>query len=279
MIEELIKICYDFGRSFYTVQREEIKVINEIPLEDLVAYSQIISPILAGVAIIVSWIIYLNQKKKERREKSIQIGLETESVVTLIAYINMVLELESEELVNILYSADKLKMNKFEFDEISEVYSTDELKIIEKYFSPNIYNQRRIGGAGVGVKIKTPNLIIARKRFDNLFKKNIDEIPKEDIDDFLLHEFQRMIIITLNRLETLSLMMIRKVADEKTVYDTLEDKFLQFVGMFYYYIACTNKDVSYDDKKLKEVIRMFNKWKKRAKRNIYFDKIRKKVFF
>ena len=63
-------------------------MLKNVSLEELAQYSQIISPVLAFAAILVSWWIYLNQKRKERREKAIQIGIDIESIVVLIAYVN-----------------------------------------------------------------------------------------------------------------------------------------------------------------------------------------------
>lgn len=248
-------------------------MLKNISLEELVQYSQIVSPILAFAAIVVSWFIYLNQKGKERKEKAIQIGLDIESIVVLIAYVNMVLELESPDLVAILHRADKRKMRRFDRAEIRLVYSDDELWKIRSYFNKNIYSQYFVGASPKIFKVSSRNLLIARQRYYQLFDKDVHEIPKESLDDFLTFEFQQKIVQTLNRLETASLMMVKKIADEKSVYNSMEDIFLEFIARFYYYISTINADLSGADRKLKNVIKMFNKWEKRAERQKRFREI------
>lgn len=241
-------------------------MLTENELETLVQYSQIISPILAFLAIIVSWFIYVNQKKKDRKEKAIQIGSEIENVVVLIAYINMVLELEAPNLIPILHHADKKKMKEFKRVEIRDVYTREELQEIKKHFTNNIYSYYAVGASPQIFKVSTKNLLLARKRFANLFNESIVGMDKNSLDDFLSFEFQQMITKTFNRLETLCMMMIKKLADEKTVYNSTEDIFLEFIARFYYYIATINANLAGADKKLKNVIKIFNRWVRKSER-------------
>lgn len=237
-----------------------------IDIDSLVKYSQIISPVFAFLAIIVSWIIYLKQKRRERKEKAIQAGLEIESIVILIAYINMVLELESSEIVRILRCADRKSMRKFEGSEIYKVYPQSHLKELKKYFTYNIYNQQAAGAPLLTFKASSRNLQLARNRHYNLFDKDISNIPSESLDDVLAHEFHRKIVGTLNKLETLCMMIVKKVADEDAVYNSMADIFLDFISKFYYFIATTNANLVGPDKKLKNVIKMFNRWERRSER-------------
>lgn len=248
-------------------------MLKNVSLEELAQYSQIISPVLAFAAILVSWWIYLNQKRKERREKAIQIGIDIESIVVLIAYVNMVFELESPELIAILHKADKHKMRKFDRSEMRSVYSQDDLLKIKSHFNRNIYSQYFVGASPQIFKASPNNLLIVRRRYYQLFDKGIDDLSGDSLDDFLTFEFQQKIVQTLNRLETASLMMVKNIADEKSVYNSMEDIFLEFISRFYYYIATINADLSGADRKLKNVIKIFNKWEKRAERQKKFREI------
>lgn len=238
-------------------------------LQTWALYAQIISPL----AIVVSCVIYLSQKSKERKEKSIQIGMEIEDIVVLIAYINMTLELESHSLVTILHKANRKKMRRFESREIREVYTEEDLKEIKKYFMNNVYTFYAVGASPQIFKTSTENLLVVRKRYYNLFDKDIEEIAPENLDDFLAFEFQQMIVKTLNKLETSCMMMMKKIADERAVYNSMEDIFLEFVARFYYYIATINTDLYGADKKLKNVIKIFNKWERRSERERKFREI------
>lgn len=246
-------------------------------LEILALYAQIIAPILATLAIVVSWIIYIGQKQKEQRAKAIEIGMEVEPIMHLIAYIDSNFRMESEELISILSKADKSKMKLFEYDEIKNVYSTEDLKILKKYFPESGDDQKRIGGPGVKPKISVETLIQTREQYYSLFSIPLSAIEKDNREDILIHEFRQIIIDVFNRLETLCLKMIKKVADEKAIYHAMQPSFLKFVSFFYYYIAYTNRNVIGDDKKLKHVIRIFNKWRKRYERNSNIQKVKNRI--
>ena len=69
------------------------------------------------------------------------------------------------------------------------------------------------------------------------------------------------------------MMMMKKIADERAVYNSMEDIFLEFVARFYYYIATINTNLYGADKKLKNVIKIFNKWERRSERERKFREI------
>lgn len=241
--------------------------MDNATLDLLVKYSQIYSPIIAILAIIISWMIYIGQKRKEKKERAVQIGVETENIMHMIAYVYSVFTYESEELLHILLQAKKSNMIRFEYDEIGRVYTEDDLEVIKKYFQPNSDYDKKIGRPGVSIKISRENLIKARREYYRLFDREIETFQKNKQFSILQHEFEQKVIDTLNKLETLCLMMNRGIAEEKAVYETLADKFLEFIALFYFYIAYTNKDVFRDNKKLKNIIKVFNKWRKRSERS------------
>lgn len=252
-------------------------MFNQNELEILALYAQIVSPILAVLGIVVSWIIYIEEKRKERKARAIDMGLELEPIMHLIAYISRTFEKENKELCAILLNADRSKMKLFEYDEVQTVYSEKELKVIKKYFPEKMEEHVRVGGPVAEPKISSETLIEMRSRYYDLFGKSIDELEKDNLEKILEHEFRQIIVNTLNKLETLCLRMIKKVADEKAIYQAMHPNFIAFVSLFYYYISCTNRNVTGDDKKLKHVIQIYNKWRKRHIRNLHIQMIKNKI--
>lgn len=249
----------------------------QMDLDTLLQYAQIASPIITALGIVISWIIYIGQKRKERKVRAIDMGLELEPIMHLIGYISHTFEMENKKLCSILLNADRSKMRLFEYDEIQTVYSEDDLKIIKKYFPPNFEKHKRVGGPAVAPQISKKTLIKMRLRYYELFSKSLGELGKNGRKEILEDEFRRIIINTFNKLETLCLRMIKKVADEKAIYQAMQPNFIAFVSFFYYYISCTNQNVTGDDKKLKHVIQIYNKWRKRHDRNLHIQKIKSKI--
>lgn len=199
--------------------------------------------------------------------------MEIEPIMHSIAYIDKNFELESQNLIDILLNADRSKMKLFEYDEMLTVYSEEEIKVLKKYFPDSGVNQKRIGGPGVSPTVSFATLLQTRERYYKLFDKSLDKIDENKRADIILHEFRQIIIDTFNRLETLCLKMIRKVADERAVYQAIHPNFLTFVSFFYYYIAVTNRNCSGDDKKLNHVIQIYNLWRRRYIRKKRIEKI------
>lgn len=237
-------------------------------LNTLVQYAQIVSPL----AIVVSAFIYFNQKRKDRKEKAIQIGMEIENLISMIDYVNLIYRSDAPDLVKLLRNADKKKMKKFEYREIREVYSYEELIEIRKYFSLNDTRCCSVGAASRIFVPSTATLKVARKRYHHLFNESISDISENQqnlensnyLDEYLFFEYHQIVTKVLNRLETLSMMMVQKVADEKAIYNSFSDFFLDFIARFYYYIATINTDLINADKKMKNVIKIFNKWERRT---------------
>lgn len=232
-----------------------------------------IGNIIALLAVAISITVFVLQKKREMKNKAIDVGRGTEKIVIRWAYIDYVLLHTLGEEYKILTQADDKNMKYFEKNEQRKVYSDEQLSKINEMMIPNSYNSHESGGPAVLFQVHKGII----KQANNLFPQVDEEIfrGKEITDE--AHAFHRVIIDTLNKMETLCMMMNSGVADEKTVYYSINDKFMYYVRSFYYYISETNnperlykgQENYRDSKKMTNVIKTFNIWKrKRARRRI-----------
>lgn len=258
---------------------EYILSLDPDKLSRVSSFSQVATGLLTLLTIFVSVIIFLTQKVRDQKKQAVKAGVETEQILVQIAFIDSVLKTVYPDEYETLMAADKSKMKYFEDFEIDSVYGEREIHAIRKMFEDNTYNTTRIGGPTLVCVIQPePKNRIKLLEFANRFKsmrlRITDADPEEDYT-FLLH---RVIVDTLNKMETLGMMMRRRIADEKTVYISAGDKFIEFIGAMYYYIASTNRvsELLYHNgyaapnmnrKKMKNVIWIFHRWSRRTDRH------------
>lgn len=261
---------------------EYILSLDPDQLSRVSSFSQVATGLLTLLTIFVSVIIFLTQKVRDQKKQAVKAGVETEQILVQIAFIDSVFKTVYPDEYETLMAADKSKMKYFEDFEIDLVYSEREMHAIRKMFEDNTYNTTRIGGPALFFVIKpeqltqenSAKLFELANQFKSMRLRITDADPEEDYT-FLLH---RVIVDTLNKMETLGMMMRKKIADEKTVYVSAGDKFIEFIGAMYYYIASTNRvsELLYHNgyvapnmnrKKMKNVIWIFNRWSRRTYRH------------
>lgn len=241
-------------------------------------YIQLVTSIITFIAVAVSVVTFSKQINRQRIISAVDIGLKIEELVEKWAYIDYVLMESNLELYQFLSETDSRKMKRFESDEIDEVYSQAELQWISTLFFNDEFNSHYNGGPALVFNVSPKSVEKANKRFPKIVEDyHVDE---EDLDQLLI--FQKVIIKTLNQMETLCMMMIEEVADESVAYNMINSSFIHYVKVFYYYIASTNdssflRDNLINSKKMKHVILVFNKWEKRRRRNLYLIKVRKRM--
>lgn len=222
-------------------------------------FIQIVANIFTVITVVISVCIFLSQKKRELKNKAIKIGTEIEQIVLQWSYIDMVLNKSFPNVYKILATKDVKNMKLFERSEICKVFSKYEIKRINSIFIRNKFNSSYIGAPVLVYNVHNESVIEANKRFP----KVIRDIVNSTEDENYTHIFHRVLIDTLNRMETLCTMIELKVADEYTVFTLTGDRFFEFTKIMYYYISQTNYSSSIGEKKLVHLISLFNKWKKK----------------
>lgn len=220
---------------------------------------QTIAYISSAVAVLVSTLIFLYQKKRELKIEAIKAGINIEQIVIQWSYVDMVIKSSFPKEYNMIVKKDPNLMIKFERDEIVSVYNKKELKSIKSMYSTNNFNGTLIGPPSIIFSVKRNAVENANQKYPKLISEIVGECSNQDYT----HIFHRVLIDTLNKIETVSTMITLNVADENTVYSLLGTSFCGFIKMMHYYISFTNHNSNIGDKKMFYTILLFNRWKKR----------------
>ncbi len=237
--------------------------MSEQGITNLNSLFQIVANISGSIAVLVSVLIFTYQKKRELKIQAIKAGMNIEQIVVQWSYVDMVIKSSFPAEYDMITRKDPSSMVKFEKDEIVSVYSKQELNIIKKMYLTNKFNGVLIGPPSLIFKVNRDAIESANNRYPKL----VSEIVGESSNQEYIHIFHRILIDTLNKIETISAMINLNIADENTVYSLLGTSFCGFIKMMHYYICFTNQKSNVGDKKLFYTISLYNKWKKRSLKN------------
>lgn len=101
----------------------------------------------------------------------------------------------------------------------------------------------------------------ARDRYHYLFPSSVEIGDPNKLHDVLEHEFHRMIFSVMNQWTTYCISITEKVAFEDMIYKSMGGNFVEFMTICYPFIANLNKENCGVRKKMKYIIRIYNKWK------------------
>lgn len=226
---------------------------------EFVLYVEIFSSTITVLSIIVAIIAFVHQKHRELKVSAIKAGMNIEQVVIQWTYIDMVLKESFPKEYEMLCKNSREKMNLFESSEIENVFSSNQITIIRKMFGVNKYNSSTIGAPQIVFRVTRKSVENANKCFPKMI---LDVVGNTDITRYE-QIFHRVLIDTLNKLETICAMIELNVADERTVFTLIGNSFCGFIGTMYYFISSVNESNAAGKKKLQHIIKTFNKWNRK----------------
>lgn len=224
--------------------KEYILNILNMSLVDKSYLSQIISPFIVILTMLVSVLIYIGQKNKDRKESAVRIGDDLERLSEYMAYIHMVIQLEDPKLYDELSKMDTFKLKQFTYEEMLQVYPADIIKKINRICRPTQFFEKNHKSY-----IKLEVLKMARDRFYYLFNTPFDEIKVDDVHDVLYHEFYRTVLSTMNRWTTFCISMTEGIALENLLFKCMGKNFIEFFTVTYGFIANLNVNTNAVTKK------------------------------
>ncbi len=233
-------------------------------INNILPYFQLAASVSTTLTILITALIFLFQRRREIKVESIKAGTNIEQIVIQWSYVDMVIKSSFPKEHSLLINKELKSMCLFEQSEKKKVFTAEEIKTIGKIFIVNNFNGNEIGPPTLLYKVKRNSVKKANARYPKIV---LDTVGRVDGDEYI-HTFHRILVDTLNKIETLSSMIYLNVADEYTAYSLLGDSFLGFIKLMYYYIATINADSKVGKKKLSYTIAIFNKWKKRKIKEI-----------
>lgn len=228
-----------------------IETFSQMTLEEKSYIIQIISPIFVILTIIVTILIYIGQKNKDRKENSVTTGQDLERLAEYMAYIFMVVEMENKDTYMLAKSTNPFDIKEFTYEEMNRIYTQEQIEQLNDIFRPNENYDN----------ISLNTLRIARDRFYYLFNASMEIINGENLHTALCHEFYRTLFSTMNKWTTLCIAMTEGVTLEKLLFKCMGGNFVEFITIAYAFIANLNKDVDPATKKMKFIATIYNKWK------------------
>lgn len=233
----------------------------ETTLFDL--YLNLFSNLIASASLVVAIIVFLHHKKRELKISAIKAGTAIEEIVIQWSYIDMVLNHSFPEEYSILRNCSHKNMNLFEKSEIESALTKKEIKATNKMFCKNKYNTSNIGAPTIIFNVTRQSVKEANSNFPNVISNTVGDVEESEY----LHTFHRVLIDTLNKVETICTMIELNAADEYTVFTLIGQSFCNFIGIMYYFISMANTSDVDGEKKLLHTINVFNLWKNKLEKS------------
>lgn len=210
--------------------------------------------IVATLSFIIAYVTYLYQRRRDRKQKSVQIAKwYAEYVIPKNSYLVKILEL----IGNTYYSDKFSNIKTFTSNELSELLKQN--NCTPKKFIEN-FNKLTIEMLDEAFCFCGCNENIAPLH-DNI--KTYLSTIKNTNNEILIYEIiNRVFVHFLNELETIALQFNCNLAEDKLVYPILHQTFIRNMKNWYYFIA---KENQFDQNRYyPNLIVLYKSWLKRS---------------
>lgn len=219
-------------------------------LSILQPYLQILMLFVAIISAVVALVTYLKGRKKQRIEKAMELAkYYKDEFLWKYQLFTLYIE-ESEHSKRLLKLISEKEISDFTQEEMKE--------IVEKNFQKKGYSNKEEALNKLKdtlFKCDKELLEIIFVRFEQLKEENIQILEKRIFDEA---------ISCLNNLEWFAMNFTTKLANDKCVYQSLHQTYIDTVRCCYFFIASINVD--WTEKYFTHLIALYNKWiKKKAK--------------
>lgn len=205
---------------------------------------------LSLVALLISFFSYQYSKNQSKIERAVDLAKDYAILlhnITAVRYI-----ISSHENIAKLINKHQIVCaeDSFDMDQLKNVYTPNELKSLEEFFSGTLMDTQVL--ANHYVMSHTTPMVSGKEEEQKLTLLN---------PDLLKHHYATMIQVLLNDLEQFSMNFVQNLADSDTVYQSLHQSFFYCFGMLYYPICKNN--LSSKDKYYTNIIYLYKNWKEK----------------
>ena len=215
---------------------------------------KIIPIIISGVAFVLSVLSFCYNKNKGKVEKAIELANVYRELIKDISEFSKIFE-EHGEIQGLLTKGKLDEETKFNYGEISSIYSKQEIHKLENFFFGDGMNPDILRSVYFTYSLQNISDI-------NPILLNLSENPDEQqsaVQDSLIRSYyQSKFSSFLNKLEFFSMAFVQNVADDDVVYQSLHQTFLGITRYFYYLISRNNN--SLENKYYTNIIQLHSRW-------------------
>lgn len=209
------------------------------------------TPTLALVSAIVAILAYLYQRK-EKRKINAQIIAEkyAKDIIKRMRFMKYVLvEIGYNKIANIFEE----KMFAFDNSELSTILNKNNRTI-------NTFEDllKRVNKKILDINI-VKSQILSQSR--SIWYSEFDELDETSKHKFSVVVFRGFITDLLNELEAICILLRYNIADEKIIYQSLHQTFLEHFKFWYYFISIDN--YQNENRYYDNLIWVYKKWNKR----------------
>lgn len=257
-----------------------MKEINQIVadpnLQNYANMAIIFTAVFTFLSIIGFYISYRYNKNREFKQKACDLAkYYAEEIIPKISYIkNTLAHSDLNSIINKCFNRHFIK--DFDIDELEELLKVADIKVDQFQQKVNSIDVQAIFESKVYTSRNDKEYIECCTAYTRQLELKEDELSEHYAlnTKALKHNFASTITYSLNELEWFSMNFVNNLADNKLVYPSLHQTFLDDVTYLYYFVSWRNSDKKICDKLYKNIITLYKIWN--TKLNKEEEKIQKK---
>jgi len=217
----------------------------------------IVAGMLSVAAVIISIIAYYRVKNLGRVEKAHDLAEYYGDLLDDISLLIVIIS-EHKEIMPLINKIDPKEIGLFSKDELQKKYKEPEMAVLRKFFMEK----------AVDPVLVQKWFTIARRQinFDDAITEKDLDAAAEMKQEIIRSEFELLVTRFINKLEWFSMAFTSRLANDKVVYQSLHQSFLEIVKLLYFRISYENNNTY--DKYFVNIIHLFLRWRERRENDI-----------